>query len=192
MKYCQKCGREIADQAVFCAACGAKQENAIPADTPKTITMVCGKCNGTMTVDEKNKTIVCPYCGSKELILESDAVQVEKTRSEAYKEVELKKLEQTDRVLEEQTKEKKAQEVKKRKLPVVALIFGIISLLFSVVWFLSGNIAPGFVSLIQALLFVFSFISGKDLIGVDFGKVFILAAVAGWVEYIPLFISMIG
>lgn len=192
MKYCQKCGKEMAENAKFCTACGSQQEADVPAGTPKTITMVCSKCNGTMTVDEQNKTVFCPYCGSKELILESDAVKVEKIRTEAQKKVEFKKLEQTDRVLDEQAKEKKAQEVKKRKLPVVALVFGIISLLAAVVDFASGKISTGFISLIQAVLFVFAFVSGKELIQVDFGNVFILAAVAGWIEYIPCIISMVA
>lgn len=192
MKYCQKCGREIADNALFCAACGTKQETAAPANPPKTIQMVCSKCNGTMTVDEKNNSMVCPYCGSKELILESDQVKVEKIRTEARKEVEFKKLEQADKALEMQAQESRAQEIKKRKLPVVALVFGIISFLFAVLILASGHIVTGMITMIQTILFVFSFVSGKELIKVDFGNAFILAAVAGWIEYIPVFISMIG
>ena len=193
MKYCQTCGKEIPDSSQFCPACGSRQENHSPAkDTVKTVTLICSKCSGTMTVDEQNKSVTCPYCGSKELILESDAVQVEKIRTEAHKEVEFKKLEQADRALDEQAKEKRAQEVKKRKLPVVALVFGIISLLFAVIYLLSGKVTTGIISLIQALLFVFAFISGKDLINVDFGNVFILAAIAGWIEYIPCMVSFIA
>ena len=180
------------DSAKFCTACGSRQEPDVPKGAPKTITMVCSKCNGTMTADEQNKTVFCPYCGSKELILESDAVKVEKIRTEAQKEVEFKKLEQTDRVLDEQAKEKRAQEARKRKLPVVALIFGIISLLSGVICLASGQIPTGIICIIQTLLFVFAFVSGKELIDVDFGNAFVLAAVAGWIEYIPVFVSMLG
>ncbi|MBQ6154116.1 MAG: zinc-ribbon domain-containing protein [Ruminococcus sp.] len=193
MKYCQKCGKEIADNAVFCAVCGTKQDALSPtANMPKTVTMVCSKCSGTMTVDEQNNSVVCPYCGSRELILESDAVKVEKIKTEAQKEIEFKRLEQENRVLDEQAKEKHAQEVKRRKLPVVALVFGIISLLFAVMILATGKISTGFITMIQALLFIFSFVSGKELIPVDFGKVFVLSAVAGWIVYIPCFISIIG
>ena len=192
MKKCMKCGNEMPDNAVFCTACGTKQAQTSPTDRPKTVTMICSKCSGTMTVDEEHKSLFCPYCGSKELILESDTVKAEQIRSQTQKDVEFKKLEQADKVLTQQTEEKKAEEIKKRKLPVVALVFGIISLLFCVIFFMSGKVASGFISLIQTALFAFSFISGKGIVSVDFGNAFVLSAVAGWVEIIPLFISMVG
>lgn len=184
MKKCQNCGNELLDNASFCTVCGTKQIFDQPTESPKTITLVCSKCSGTMTVDENNRSLFCPYCGSKELILESDAVATEKIRALTQKEIEFKKIEQ-------QEEEKKKESIKKRKLPVVALVFGIVSLIFSVVSFSMGNISTGFIILIQTSLFVFSFVSGKGLISdVDFGNVFILSAVAGWIEYIPLFISL--
>ena len=34
----------------------------------------CKSCNGTMEMDEERPILFCPYCGSKELVEESDEV----------------------------------------------------------------------------------------------------------------------
>ena len=34
----------------------------------------CKSCNGTMEMDEERPILFCPYCGSKELVEESDDV----------------------------------------------------------------------------------------------------------------------
>ena len=36
--------------------------------------------------------MVCPYCGSKELILESDEVTIERIRNATYKDIEHEKM----------------------------------------------------------------------------------------------------
>lgn len=46
----------------------------------------CKLCNGIMAVDKSKKIIACPYCGSKELIVESDAVKIEEIK--AYADIE--------------------------------------------------------------------------------------------------------
>ena len=119
MKYCQQCGKPLEDHMRFCGACGAMQQASSADHTPKTINLVCSKCSGTMTADKDKGSITCPYCGSTELILESDTVQVEKIRTQAQKDIEFKKMEQEDKVRKEQAQEKKAESIKKRQLPIV-------------------------------------------------------------------------
>ena len=43
----------------------------------------CEECGGIMEIDETKSIICCPYCGSKELIDESDAVKIAKIESDA-------------------------------------------------------------------------------------------------------------
>ena len=43
--------------------------------------MKCKNCNATMEIDPSKQEAVCPYCGAKELICDSDAVAVEKSRA---------------------------------------------------------------------------------------------------------------
>ncbi|MBQ0141864.1 MAG: hypothetical protein KBT06_03525 [Prevotellaceae bacterium] len=55
----------------------------------KTHSLKCKDCNGTMILDENKTIIACPYCGSKELIEESDEVKIETIK--ANKEIEMQK-----------------------------------------------------------------------------------------------------
>lgn len=64
----------------------------------KTVSIRCENCGGTMMVDDNNSSVLmCPYCGSKELIRESDEFKIEKIKNETYREIELKKLEMEER-----------------------------------------------------------------------------------------------
>lgn len=44
-----------------------------------------------MDIEEGRDVLFCPYCGSKELIPESDTVKIERIRTGAYRDVELGK-----------------------------------------------------------------------------------------------------
>ena len=48
------------------------------------ISLKCEDCLGTMEIDESRTIISCPYCGSKKIIPESDAVKIEKIKSEKH------------------------------------------------------------------------------------------------------------
>lgn len=64
------------------------------------ISMRCKDCNGLLDVNEDQTIMFCPYCGSKSLILENDAVQIERIKSEAQTKIELERI---------KSEEKKAQ-----------------------------------------------------------------------------------
>lgn len=55
------------------------------------IEMKCTDCGGLYKAIDDN-TFECPYCGSTKVILDSDAVRIAKARYEAYKEVELERI----------------------------------------------------------------------------------------------------
>lgn len=50
--------------------------------------LICKSCKGILDVSDDREIILCPYCGSKELLIQSDRVKMQKIRSQAYKEVE--------------------------------------------------------------------------------------------------------
>lgn len=47
-----------------------------------TIRMICQECGGTMDIDKDKSILCCPYCGSKKLIVENDAVRIERIKAE--------------------------------------------------------------------------------------------------------------
>lgn len=71
------------------------------------ISLRCKACDGLLEVDENNRIFYCPYCGSKELVEESDEVKKERIRSDAQTKIELGKMD---------TEIKKQQESRKTLL----------------------------------------------------------------------------
>ncbi len=57
MKFCQKCGKEITDEAVVCPDCGCKVEQQKVIEKPAT--KFCQKCGKEIIFE----AIVCPGCG---------------------------------------------------------------------------------------------------------------------------------
>lgn len=80
-----------------------------------TISMKCKDCGGILEVDETQNVMFCPYCGSKELILESDEVKKERIKYEAVKDISLgrKEIERQIKLDEyEMKKQKEKHDVK--------------------------------------------------------------------------------
>lgn len=93
--YCSKCGYQLDENDNFCPKCGNKVGSSV-GNNVRMIRLKCQDCNGTLEIDEKREIAICPYCGSKNLIPESDNVKIERMRTNAYKDVELgKKTEET-------------------------------------------------------------------------------------------------
>lgn len=85
----------------------------------KTISLVCEKCKGTMTVDKDRSVLRCPYCGSAELIPENDNVKIAKIKNDTQKEIELKKLEFQER---ERQRKYEAKEKDRRDGNIVLIV----------------------------------------------------------------------
>lgn len=91
----------------------------------KTVIMECSECHGTMQLDEEKAQgiMVCPYCGKKEMIIESDMVKIEKIKAE--KEIQKTTLKQVYR------KEKENRSVKIGKNILIGIgIFYLLLILF--------------------------------------------------------------
>lgn len=91
--FCSKCGYQLSDDARFCSKCGEVVNRRINAPTQgiNIIQLRCQNCNGIMNIDKDRKVLRCLYCGSENLICESDTVKVEEIRSSTQKEIELGK-----------------------------------------------------------------------------------------------------
>ena len=76
--FCSNCGGKIDDSSSFCKNCGAKITNN---DKTERVQLKCKECGGVMTADSSNKTLHCPYCGSDEVIVYGDAVEVERIKN---------------------------------------------------------------------------------------------------------------
>lgn len=88
---CEKCGAELFNSAKFCHVCG----HPVPQKEKPVLSkrLECRHCGGIMDADETRNVKVCPYCGSKELVEESDQVTMQRIKSHAWKEVQKDKEE---------------------------------------------------------------------------------------------------
>ena len=65
---------------------------------PRSTQLNCKNCGGELSVDEQGKYLLCPFCGSRRLIIEGDAVTVEKIRQQtAFKQWEREDNERKER-----------------------------------------------------------------------------------------------
>lgn len=103
--FCSKCGNELSDGDAFCSKCGAK----VGTNSQSTIHLVCQHCGSVMDYDDERQIVACPYCGSRELVEESDDVKIERIKS---KTVLAREKQANDFELE---KERYAEELRRKK-----------------------------------------------------------------------------
>lgn len=122
---CEKCGAELFNSAKFCHVCG----HPVPQKEKPVLSkrLECRHCGGIMDVDETRNVKVCPYCGSKELVEESDQVTMQRIKSHAWKEVQ-KNKEETKRAVatEHEITERENKRSETRSDSIMFIIVGII------------------------------------------------------------------
>ena len=62
MKFCQKCGKELSDEAVVCPGCGCSTTSGTPTPSASVTirgTKYCSKCGKEIL----EQAVVCPACG---------------------------------------------------------------------------------------------------------------------------------
>ena len=125
-----------------------------------TIHLQCRSCGGNLDVDRNQSLIFCPFCGSKELLVDSDAVAVEKIRQQT----EFKKCEREDLQKDREEDEK----YKNSKAGGVALVFAIICGLMFVGSATIIRSVPSFMRslslLLQTSAFLMSYLIRKETV----------------------------
>ncbi len=125
-----------------------------------TIHLQCKSCGGNLDIDRNQSLIFCPFCGSRELLIDSDAVAVEKIRQQT----EFKKWERED--LQQQREEN--EKYKNSKAGNVALVFAIICGLMFVGSVTIIRSVPNFLRSLSLLLqpasFLLSFLIRKETV----------------------------
>lgn len=75
---CSKCGKNVSNDARFCGYCGTPVGQTSAG--PMVYSLKCQECNGTMEFDSSKEIMSCPFCGSKNIMINSDQVKIEKMR----------------------------------------------------------------------------------------------------------------
>ena len=83
---CSNCKKIIPDNVRFCPECGSL---ITTHNNAQIIHMRCKQCGGTMEVEEGQSVFKCQYCGSTQIIIDSDEVAKEKIKQSTKKEIVL-------------------------------------------------------------------------------------------------------
>ncbi len=184
--FCKNCGKELSPDSNFCTFCGTAQnptesqnhskilyssESSSSSSTTRTIQLRCKDCGGIMEASPDEKAVVCPFCGGKELILDSDQVAAQKIQSTAYKEVEMAKLQQKK---ETQAESRLQSEKAEQKAMGKAYRKGFLSKLTILLLFLSVGLAynnyinhrlfGAAIAALMALLSAWSWLKGMQIL----------------------------
>lgn len=180
--FCSKCGANIPDGTAFCPKCGNKCETPSGA---RMIKLKCKNCNGDLEVDADKGEYICPYCGDKEKIVDSDAVQIEKVKSNTYKEMEYARMANENEREARNEKKEEQKAYRKSKFSKVTVIFVFICLIAMISSFSAGHILSGIIALIQTGLFAVSWLMGMQIIKEKKKFIYMALAILAFVLIVP-------
>lgn len=186
---CEKCGKTLNNDAKFCQVCGypVNRNNNV-----KKILLKCEHCGGTLEINSNQDLLMCPFCGSKSIIIENDDVKIERIKANAYNEVEFKRIDsendlrRTQKLKEEE--ESREQEIDKFKHSFVAklLLIGVIACGFiSYKSFTSGKFLSAIISLLQTGIFASAWCMGMDIIHEKKKYIRIIVIIIGLMLFFP-------
>lgn len=134
-------------------------------ETTKNKSVVCSNCGGQIDINTLEESVECPFCGTKyavsDLLNESDAVRIEKIKTNAQQKIEKEKLEHEKEMNKTQEEKNEAEKFKKGKFSKVLLVFFAISVLF---FFVAKGFLPKLLTGIQAVGFIGAWLMGSKII----------------------------
>lgn len=153
----------------------------------KTQSTICTNCGGQLDIDNLKDIVECPFCGTSyqvnELINESDAVRIEKIKTNAQQEIEKEKLKHEVERNNTQKEEEEITKFKKSKFSKVLLIFFVISVLF---FFAGKGFLVKLLTFIQAVLFIGAWLMGAKVIKEPKKRIHTVLAIIAFVSIIPI------
>ena len=156
-------------------------------ETTKNKSVVCSNCGGQIDVNTLDENVECPYCGTKysvsDLLNESDAVRIEKIKTNAQQKMEKEKLEQEREQNKNQEEKNEIEKFKKGKFSKVLLVFFAISVLF---FFVAKGFLPKLLTGIQAVGFIGAWLMGSKIIKEPMKGLHNILAIISFVLIFPI------
>ncbi len=157
MTNCPICGKELSQNSKYCPGCGNPVQKIGNRNQPTTLQCTCKNCGGTMNYDPEQSILLCPFCGAKEIVIEDEDITIARIRSDAYKEIELKKLEHQRRQ-DRNTVRAGGGRVKSGCFGIAILVIGILCFLLGLAGCLAEDFLAGSIAIIQGILFFFAWL----------------------------------
>lgn len=182
--FCRYCGKEISENAKFCSECGMDQS---VNQAVKTIKLKCEHCGATMDVKEGSNVVYCSYCGTKQLILDSDVVAKEKVKANVFKEIELTKIKNEEVKQNKKEQKEEFNKYKKSKLSKFSIVVAVICLICAFMAFKSKHYLAFIIAFVQNALFTYSWLSGMQIVKEKVKNLHVALAILAFVLIIPYF-----
>ena len=156
-------------------------------ETAKNKSVVCSNCGGQIDINTLEESVECPFCGTKyavsDLLNESDAVRIEKIKTNAQQKMEKEKLEHEKEMNKTQEEKNEAEKFKKGKFSKVLLVFFAISVLF---FFIAKGFLPKLLTGIQAVGFIVAWLMGSKIIKEPMKGLHNILAIISFVLIFPI------
>lgn len=157
----------------------------------KNTSVVCQNCGGQIDVNALEETVECPFCGASysvsNLLNESDAVKIEKIRTNAQQKIEQEKLNHEKEQNKSQEEKDEIEKFKKSKFSKVLIVFSVIGVLFLGTAFNSGKILAGLVGIIMTAGFIATYLMKSHTIKEPKKGISSIIAVVAFLFIIPYF-----
>lgn len=175
--FCKNCGSHIDDNAKFCKECGHKVDDD---NGSKLVSLKCDHCGAMLNVDKDSKELYCPYCGAKQIIVESDKVKIEKIKSK-------NRLDIINAHMANKDKENSLHNYKKSKLKIFSIMVAIICIIAMISSFKSMHYLAAIIALIQLCLLMVSWLIGMQILDVKIKNLYVALAALAFILIIPYF-----
>lgn len=155
----------------------------------KTKSTVCSNCGGQLNIDNLKDTVECPYCGTSysvsELTGESDAVRIEKIKSNTQKEIEKEKQKNENEKNNIQEEKEQIEKFKKSKFSKVLILFSVIGVLMVATAFNDGRTLAGLVAILMTVLFIITYLMKNHTIKEPKKGISTILAIVAFILIVP-------
>lgn len=172
-------------------------KNNIDNDNIQSVLLQCKKCGGNLETNIDNPILYCPYCGSKELVEESDSVKIERIKNNAYRDIEINRIKYQSenekvalQIELERLNFEKIEKFKSSKLSKVIIVCAILCFMLSIGGFENCRyridyMISSIVMCIQSILFCVSYFLGIQIIKLKNTNLYLLIALIAFILFVP-------
>lgn len=138
--YCNKCGKLINDDSLFCRFCGEKQENSYSTSKDMIKSITCPNCGGKLSINKDCRVVTCSYCNHSiyfnDGVIRKESYSQSEHKRYVYDEAEVVRAKNKDakykRIHEEKMLELQIMEDDRRRRHILAIV-AIIAILLAVI-----------------------------------------------------------
>ncbi len=156
-------------------------------EATKNKSTVCSNCGGQIDVNTLEEYVECPFCGTKyavsDLLNESDAVRIEKIKTNAQQKIEQEKLKHEAEQSKNQAEQEEVAKFKKGKFSKIILVLFALDVIFF--FTMSGFLGKALL-FIQGVLLIASWLMGSKIIKESKKGLHNILAIIAFVLIVPI------